>query len=346
MYHSLTRARVTIAADDLVRSPAWLPLDNVAGDAVTLVRFDESAYRRASFLDQRILASGCEWQRCAPATLQAAAARLAPLSHYIFHTGHVGSTLISRLIGEHESFFSLREPQLLRTIAAQAPPAGTVSPDAVPGLSVALALLGRTWRSNQRAVVKATSFVSELAEVMLTAAPRPAAILVFARAREYLRGILAGPNSRSEARQLAPARLQRLVRRLGDGTWRAALRSEGEYVAMSWLCEMIALQQVAVRFQREVLWVDFDAFLGEPHPGLDGIFRALGVSPDAHEIEALLAGPLMRQYSKAPEHPYDAALRREVLASADREHAAEIRRGLVWLDNVAMHHPQIAALVA
>ena len=327
-----------IAEDDIVGSPAWFPLEAVAGDTVRLVHLDEAAYRAASFLDQRILSCGYEQKTCGLAILEAAAARLAPRAHYVFHTGHVGSTLISRLIGAHESFFSLREPALLRTISAQLPSAG-----GAPGLGVALPLLARTWRTNQRAVIKVTSFVSELAELILAGDDRPAAIFVFAHPLAYLRGIFAGPNSRVESRQLAPTRLQRLVRRLGDGEWRPDPRSEGECVAMSWLCEMTALHQAAARFERQVLWVDFDAFLGEPATALEAIFRALGERPPVGEIEALVGGPLMRQYSKAPEHAYDAALRRSLLLSADREHAVEIRRAMEWLGKVATSHPLIEA---
>ena len=323
-----------IAEDDIVGSPAWLPLEGVGGDAMRLVHLDEAAYREASFLDQRILGCGYEQTTCGLAILQAAAARLAPRSHYIFHTGHVGSTLLSRLIGAHESFFSLREPALLRTISAQLPSAG-----GAPGLGVALPLLARTWRASQRAVIKVTSFVSELAELILAGEDRPAAIFMFAHPLAYLRGIFAGPNSRVESRQLAPARLQRLVRRLGQGEWRSDPRSEGEYIAMSWLCEMTALRQAAARFESQVLWVDFDAFLGEPASALEAIFRALGERPPAGEIEALVNAPLMRQYSKAPEHAYDAALRRSLLLSADREHAVEIRHGMEWLGKVATSHP-------
>ena len=329
-----------IAEDDIVGSPAWLPLEGVGGDAMRLVHLDEAAYREASFLDQRILGCGYEQTTCGLAILQAAAARLAPRSHYIFHTGHVGSTLVSRLIGAHESFFSLREPALLRTVSGQLPSAG-----GAPGLGVALPLLARTWRANQRAVIKVTSFVSELAELILAGEDRPAAIFMFAHPLAYLRGIFAGPNSRVESRQLAPTRLQRLVRRLGEGEWRSDPRSEGEYIAMSWLCEMTALRQAAARFESQVLWVDFDAFLGEPASALEAIFRALGERPPAGEIEALVSGPLMRQYSKAPEHAYDAALRRSLLLSADREHAVEIRRGMDWLGKVATSNPLIEAVL-
>jgi Ser/Thr protein kinase RdoA (MazF antagonist) len=43
----------------------------------------------------------------------------------------------------------------------------------------------------------------------------------------------------------------------------------------------------------------------------------------------------MRRYSKAPEHGYDADLRRDVLNAARATHGAEIGRGLAWLDRAA-----------
>jgi hypothetical protein len=296
-----------------------------------LVRLDESAYRAASFLDQRLLGQGHEQGTCPMAVLEAAAGRLAIRSHYIFHTGHVGSTLVSRLVGAHPGFFSLREPALLRTIAAP-------DPGGAPRLPAALALLSRTWSAGQRAVVKATSFVSELAGPILAADPQAAAIFMFAEPLAYLRGILAGPISRAETRELGRARLERLARRAPGGDFTTPPRSEGEWIAMSWLCEMTALRETAERFAARVLWVDFDRFLGEPGAGLEAIVRAIGARPEAREIESLVAGPLMHQYSKAPEHAYDAALRREVLASAELEHAPEIRRGMLWLAQAAGRH--------
>ena len=110
-------------------------------------------------------------------------------------------------------------------------------------LDTALALFARTWRTTQRAVIKTTSFVNELAEVILAGDDRPAAIFMFTSPLNYLRGILGGPNSRLETQALAPARLRRLVRRLGGAEWRSIPCSEGEQVAMSWLSEMTALHQ-------------------------------------------------------------------------------------------------------
>jgi hypothetical protein len=322
-----------IEAEELARSPAWLPIEARRDGTVRLVRLDEEAYREASFLDQRLLERGYAQDACDLAALEAAVARLTVRAHYIFHTGHVGSTLVSRLIGAHPGFFSLREPALLRALAMPGPA------ESAPRLETALALLSRTWRPGQRAVVKATSFVSELAGPILGTDPEASAIYMFTEPLTYLRGILAGPNSRAETARLGPARLERLARRARAPDFTTAPRSEGEWIAMSWLCEIGALIEAADSHPARVLWVDFDRFLEEPREGLEDIFKALGARPVAREIETLVASSLMRRYSKAPEHAYDAALRRAVLASAELEHAPEVRQGMQWLEQRAARHP-------
>lgn len=325
-----------VQAEALVGSPAWFPLESAGAGALRLVRLDEDSYRRASFLDRRLLKADPEQAACDYTVAAAAASRLSLRAHYIFHIGHVGSTLLSRLIGASPGFFSLREPAILREIATRPKPGGGGS-----SLEVLLPLLCRTWRPEQRALIKATSFVSELAEPILRTDETAAAIFMFTRPVTYLCGILAGSNSRREARILAPARLERLRLRLSETAPPLEPRAEGEWIAMSWLCEMATLSQAAGQLGSRILWLDFDAFLAAPAEGLCRAFRMLGASLQPRDAGALLSGPLMRQYSKAPEHAYDPALRRSVLESAQREHAGEIRRGIDWLRRLAARHPLI-----
>jgi hypothetical protein len=336
-----------ISPAELARSPAWFPLDFEAADAVRLLQLDEAAYCSASFLDQRLLHLNYARATLATTVLRSAAALVQPRLHYLFHTGHVGSTLLSRLIGAHPGFFSLREPALLRAAAEAASPAADVAVAGTAALPLpeVLALLSRTWRPTQHAVVKVSSFVSELADALLASSAAAAAIFVYATPLNYLRGILAGPNSRTESRHLAPQRLARLRRRLGAAGWHCDPRSEGEQVAMSWLCEMAALQQAAERHRARILWVNFDSFLAEPLAGLRLILHALGAAPSAAEVQALIAGPIMGRYSKAPEHAYDAQLRRAVLQSADQEHATEIRRGMEWLQQLAPRNAAVRGVL-
>jgi hypothetical protein len=324
-----------ITAQEIARSPAWFPLERLAPDALRLVKLDEAAYARASFLDQRLLGQAYPEARCPSAQLAAAAAALPLQAHYLFHIGHVGSTLLARLLGAHPAFFALREPALLRAFTVPLAPAADAE------LQLLLKLFSRTWHAQQRALIKVTSFASDLAERVLSFGDAPQAVCMFAQPLTYLRTILAGPNSRREAQQLSGLRLKRLARRWGPPA--QAPRSEGEFIAMSWLCEMTALAQAAASHPSQVLWVDFDRFLSDPAAHLERIAAALGEPLARAEAVALVGGPLMRQYSKAPEHAYDAALRRAVLASADEEHGAELRRGMAWLTACAEGQPSAQA---
>src|SRR6476469_4851312 len=85
---------------------------------VRLIRMDAEAYRDASFLDDRLLSQNRESRLCGLDALVAASEGISgPATGWIFHLGHVGSTLVSRLLGEMEAVLALREPRALRDLA-------------------------------------------------------------------------------------------------------------------------------------------------------------------------------------------------------------------------------------
>jgi hypothetical protein len=322
---------MNVIADELAASPHWFPFElDFDSDRVSFIRLQKSDYARASFLDARIGP-----QSSSPASLPwpqveaaIASARLVERCGFIFHLGHVGSTLLSRLIGAHAGAFSIREPVVLRTLASRSHP-----PQAQ--LSGCLKLLSRTFEARQLAVIKATSFVSELAGTLLSRAFAPKAVMMSVAPESYFATILGGPNSRQETRTLAPSRLLRLQKRLGEQAWELASLSEGEVLALTWACEMSALAQAARAAGGRVLWVDFDQFLMTPTKDLTAVLRHLDFDASAETVAKILAGPDMQRYSKAPEHAYDAELRSDVLNHARATHGSEIRRGLVWLERAA-----------
>jgi hypothetical protein len=326
--------------EELSRSPELFPYAlDLPGESVTFIRLKKSEYERASFLDARLISPqtsqrAFDWMRLG------AAINAAPLNEhcgFIFHIGHVGSTLLSRLIGAHDAAFSLREPMILRTFAQirdkDAQPRGW--PDFSARVGLGLKLLSRTFESRQLAVVKATSFVSELAPELLLRESSPKAVLMFVSPESYIATILGGPNSRQEAKLLAPSRLRRLHRRIGAEVWQLADLSEGEVLALAWACEMSALASAAETGGGRVCRVDFDRFLTDPATVLSSALRHFDIPAGTTDVQAILDGPDMFRYSKAPEHAYDAALRRDVLTQARAMNAPEIRRGLAWLDRAA-----------
>ena len=329
--------------ESLGLSPELFPHDlDVRNDTLRFIRLSRADYDRASFLDARILGPytlgyTLPWRQVCAAI---ESAKLAERCDFIFHIGHVGSTLLSRLMAAHPAAFGLREPLVLR-IFAQLQSGLAVQPKAWNGadfdarLSGCLKLFSRTFDARQRAVVKATSFVSELATDLLSRASAPQAVMMYVSPESYLATILGGANSRQEAKMLGPNRLRRLHRRVGHEAWRLESLSEGEASAVGWACEMSALAQAAHSAGKRALPVNFDQFLARPTEVLSIALRHFGLDANAAEVDAILHGPIMRRYSKAPEHAYDAALRLEVLNQARTTHGAEISRGLAWLERAA-----------
>src|SRR3954462_12089010 len=106
-------------AEEIASDARWLAqaLDPASG-VVRLVAMDRESYRAASFLDDRLLQQPVDaqilpWPQVA-AAIEPGARQDA---RWIFHIGHVGSTLVSRLLGELGGVLAVREPRLLRDLA-------------------------------------------------------------------------------------------------------------------------------------------------------------------------------------------------------------------------------------
>jgi hypothetical protein len=320
-------------------SPDLYPLRlDLAADRVGLIRLDETAYREASFLDERLLPGGAGEISAPWSEVGFRALSLRGESDFIFHMGHVGSTLLSRLLGDHERIFALREPAVLRSLATDGMASAA---DFATPLTGVLKLLARVYRPDQRSLIKATSFVSDLGPSILQLVPSAKAILLFASPQVYISTILSGPASRAGLASAARQRLARLGRRFGNSPRDAASLSEGELAALGWLCEVAALTDIAIRFPDRVLWLDFDDFLAKPAAGLFAVLRRLNADPTRSAVDAMLVAPHWRRYSKAPEHPYGVELRREILSRGRDRHKAEIERGLNWINSFAGAHRQM-----
>lgn len=329
---------------EVADTPVWFPFQMDSSDGrILLVRKSEADYHSASFLDQRSLAPTAPRWVSGWSDLAAALPRnLRRDVQYIFHIGHVGSTLISRLLGELDSVLALREPLILRSFAeltkikdAQEFLPGTSRQHA---LDILTALLSRTFRPTQRALVKATSFTSEIGDLLVPAGSR--ALFLYVKPRRYMETILAGENSRQELRFLFPSRVERLRLRCPDFAWPVAGASEAVMALASWICEMTSLQRSASALpEGSAMWLDFDSFLARPVDGLAATAAFFGVGAGADRIEQICAGPLMRRYSKALEYEYSPELREEVLAEARSEHGPAIDSALEMLEAAAERWP-------
>ena len=307
---------------------------NAVSDQVLLVGLDPEAQAAASFLDERVFKPGAKGAWFGFNTVERAAATLkAPPKGYIFHVGHCGSTLVSRLVAAATESLALREPLPLRTFAMDRGegPAGLLGFDA---MARRLSLFERLWARGERSVVvKATSVCGGLVDV---AAAQSRAVFLYQRPQTHLAVVLGGANAMIDLRGFAQLRYKRLARFCDLGVL-SGFRV-GELAALAWLTETVALNQA----RRTAPVFDFDVLLTQPESALFEICGALGFEPHGERVAAAVAGPIMRAYSKAPEHAYDATLRGEVIAQSERDNAVEIKAGMTWLERLAADQENVA----
>jgi hypothetical protein len=336
---------------DLAGSPELYPHQiDLRGDRVLLLRLTRQDYSEASFLDQRLLddrraRAWYSWDRIRSG-LEAGPAGAAP--HYLFHVGHCGSTLISRLLDELGAL-PLREPLPLRTLAElhariDARDCPWPRPVFDERLSLMLRMLAR---GRMPKAVKPSSFCNDLAPAILAQDAATRATIVYATPRAYVANLLAGPNSRRDLEALTAMRSLRLAARIGAPAADSGGLTPGIAAALNWAAEMTALSDLAGSAAgARVLALDFDRFLGDVH----GQLRVLAAHamPDvpAERVAAVSASATLTRYSKAPEYPYDTALRQRVRADAEHHWGAEIRAGLAWLEGAARRHRAIERAVS
>ena len=319
---------------------------DIANDRVLIALLTEADYRGASFLDQRLLTDriGREWMAWDALPDLGPAA---PRPHHIFHIGHVGSTLVSRLLAETGDVLPLREPMLLRTLAQVAEridrPESVWSPDLYrQRLAQVSGWLGRGFGAGQVAMVKASSVITAIADDLTGAEGR--ALFLYTPLARYIETIVAGEASLAETLAQAPARMARLAVLFPDFPHRLWQLPPVTRVAMSWLAEMATAARTLPPADPRHLWVDFEAMLADPATGLTAQARHFGLAPDAARIETALAGPIMRQYSKAPEHGYSPDLRRQLQAQAAAEHAPAIAEAIAWVEALAARDKTVGDL--
>jgi hypothetical protein len=329
----MSRMPIVPTSAEIAADATWLVQALDPGSAMTrLVRMDGETYRAASFLDDRMLAEPRETAVLPWADVAAAAQRNAwTNARWIFHIGHVGSTLVSRLLGELPGVLSIREPRILRDIVA-------LSAEQRGAFTGPLqALLSRTFAPTQFALVKATSFVSEIAAELVGSGQR--ALFMFATPQAYIASILAGENSVKELAALAPSRAERVA---GRATLPQPTNA-AEAAAAAWACEMTGLEAAAESVtDRHVQWLDFDLFLQDVPLQLAHVAVFFGFETEAQKIGAIANGPLMRRYSKALEYDYSPSLRRDLIAGAEAANRNDIDRALAMLQSASETSPLLA----
>jgi hypothetical protein len=309
-----------------------------------VVRMSEDDYRAASFLDERMYTRQMEaaWVPVSALTARLETITTQPM-HFIFHIGHVGSTLLSRLLDETGEVLSLREPLPLRTLAEAYDFAkDNAATDAL--LEAFLKLWARGFPATRMVILKATSSAARMGQRLMTARPGARAVYLSVAAEPYIATLLAGPYAASDLNGFGPERLSRLKKLLGDNAI-AQPRTLGELAAMSWLVEQLTRANLIAADRVRVLAIDFERFLDSMEETLASVLSHYELDASPERISTLMQSPLLTRYSKAPEQNYSREMRAQLLDQSRKTYAEEIARALGWLDALAQRHSAVAVLL-
>ena len=321
-------------------------LDLDAGRADVL-DVDRSFYS-APFLDQRALAGKRlgGWHYSLDELLDAharltsipATEQVAPGLRWIFHVGHCGSTLLSRLLDQLPDVLGIREPLPLLALAEaslrRADSAARVAPLRVDAaLAMTADLLARGFAAPDRMVVKATSTVSMLAPALLASRVTDRAVLLELPLPRYLAAYLRDPALRLQARSDAAPRLSARHEWTRDDTLALEHLDDAQCIALTWLVETERFARVAKdpAIATRVLRIDGDELVAHPAECLARAAQHLDLDASADAITHAIAGDVLHRYAKQPGRTYDAGMRERDLAQAGERFAREIRTATAWL---------------
>ncbi len=331
----------------------WVQSFDLANNIALLVDLGAATYRSASFLDDRILKPTLKgaWVELGRVVQAAQGVRVQHPLHFIFHTGHVGSTLVSRLLDETGTVLPLREPGALRQLADAYDAVGRVdSLISERGFGLLLDGFLKLWARGEGAtravVLKATSSAGRMAPALLARNPAARAIYMNLRAESYIVALLSGRNVANDLRGHGPERFRRLARYGVTALAPLHQHSLGELAAASWLAETWSQHKALDAAGERIIAIDFDELLADLPGQIDRIVKHLGVPHDAGFVAGAAKSAALVRYSKAPEHAYSPQMRAEILADARKVHGEEIRKGLTWLERMRAADASVAAVCA
>jgi len=334
----------------LYSSPALLPQNlDLVSRRILLLEFDEKRYRETSFLDDRMIDAQTTGFWTGLETLRPPEQSRA--AYWLFHIGHCGSTLLSRLLPALGPLLPVREPPPLRTLAESLrqlddPLSRLEGAEWRKLIDEFVGLYSRTYGQNGTALIKPSSDCVNLAPAVLDMHPDSRGILIYQSLETYLATMLIGPDPRPDIEGHAVTRLMDLHDFLDD---RESLRlydmSPVQKVVVSWLAGVTRIHRAVRDVGGHARCLDFDVFVEDPAQGLWDLADFLKMPADRDQVAKVVGGPLMQAYAKAPEYRFSPSDRADQLADNRRRSSREIREGLRWAESMVQRYDALRPVV-
>lgn len=315
-----------------------------------VVHIDQKIYRQAAFLDERMFTSDIQGAWFPLDTLlQATVGLPTRATQYLFHIGHCGSTLLSRLLAELPGCFALREPLAFLALAMTQRELGLPNSRLDAGswqdlFKMVSDLQARCYTDSDTALIKSTSVAGNLLQPVLATQPDARAILLYMHLEPWLATMLRAPGTRESVRSFAGAWLTDFRQLTGDMSVELHALDDVRQAVIGWATMLLNFTRAATHDPARTHWLNFDEFLTAPVSHCKAVADFLGLPASDAKIEALLAGPIMGHYAKDPSQSFDTNVRTRELSEARQRFETEIGTGLQWFEELTQRIPALSEL--
>ena len=260
--------------------------------------------------------------------------------HYIFHHAFVCSTLLARCLAQSDSFFSLKEPQIIRRLS-DLKYAGFQAQHVSDSnawselLNTHLGLLAKHYTHGKDTVIKASNVANNLMPDILEQQPLSRSVYMYCSLEEFL---VSNLKKTPETQDKIPSLLQR-VANYGDffqavpGLRSGSPRSFLQNCALLWLASNYNFLQCSeADTQQRLRTLDMADFTTSPRATLLQVCRFFEHNPSAEELDAMTSDKVMKCHSKDPRQVYDESIRRKENAAIRQQFASGIEQALEWIE--------------
>jgi hypothetical protein len=311
---------------------------DIGARTATLVRLSETVYRDASFLDGRALSADSKGLVVPIEAFVDAAEKVAHQPYdAIFHVAHCGSTLVSRLLGALPHNLPKREPLSWLACSAYARRVELDITERAWGRLFAATgrVLGRRYRAEDRVLLKSTSVGANLLPWSLGQEPSQKAVCVTMAFESWLANLLDDESARTDVLGRSRNWLQDLHQTTRRDDVTPERLGELEQLAAAWLAPMRWFAGGVRLVPDRTRIITTQAMLEHPTVGLAALAAFLELGASADQIQAVVDGPLLKEYSKSPGTAYDAVAAADKLAASRERHRDEIAKARAFIDTFA-----------
>lgn len=336
---------VELKVSDLLKSNEYYLL-SASRDTLTFVHAKDDNLTKSSFLDGRLH----ELKSCKQFTVPLHNILPSIEKHlnevqvegFLFHTGHVGSTLISKLIGTDDGILSLREPLPLRFLSEASsnlllPNSEFTKREYNELFATVLKLLARPYKSRKRVFVKCSSGVTEIAQQLIRS-PDTKSMLIY----DNLDNFIANMFSPHGGLQDLGGRKKSVINRFNsiqNATRLAAHELKlGEIAGLLWATEILTCELSHFMSDKPLVALNFSKFLEDKRAGLSVMNEALRLGWSSSDILTKSQSELFNKYSKLSdsELPYD---RNEIIRHRKDEYMIHIEDAQAFIQKLTVDLP-------